>query len=168
MLYNVNKNETFTVMTANGITQAEMHGNCDLTFKLPVDNKLHTYTLKDVHYLPSSHHLMILSLRQLLNDGLCIEGIANNLVILHDNQPIFHFMAREDYNSLYYLHGLRRLGSRCFEKYQSITMDLAHKRFVHPNKKVLHKFPLATLRYPPVDGKLFSGPCSGCVQGKMH
>jgi transposase InsO family protein len=39
---------------------------------------------------------------------------------------------------------------------------------VHPSEKVLHKFPLATLGYPPVDGKLSSGPCSGCAQGKMH
>jgi hypothetical protein len=81
MLYNVNKHESFTVITANGITQANMHGFCDLAFELPVDKSLHMYILRNVHYLPSSHHLLILSLRQLLNDGLCIEGIADNLVI---------------------------------------------------------------------------------------
>jgi transposase InsO family protein len=47
-------------------------------------------------------------------------------------------------------------------------MDLAHRRFAHPSEKVLRKFPLATLGYPPVDGKLSSGSCSGCAQGKMH
>jgi hypothetical protein len=47
-------------------------------------------------------------------------------------------------------------------------MDLAHKHFVHPNKKVLCKFPSATLGYSLVNGKLSSGPCRGCVQGKMH
>jgi hypothetical protein len=94
-------------MTANGITHANEHGSCDLAFELPGDRTLHTYTLKDVHYLPSSHHLLILSLRQLLNDGLRIEGIANDLVILRGNQSIFHFMAGEEQNSLYYLYGLR-------------------------------------------------------------
>jgi hypothetical protein len=168
MLYNVNKDETFTVMTANGVTQAEMYRNCDLAFELPANNTLHTYMLKDVHYLLSSHHLIILSLRQLLNDGLHIEGIADDLVILRNDQPVFHFMAGEDYNSLYYLYGLRQLGSRCFEKYLSISMDLAHRHFAHPSEKVLHKFPSATLGYPSVDGKLSSGPCSGCIQGKMH
>jgi hypothetical protein len=47
-------------------------------------------------------------------------------------------------------------------------MDLAHRRFAHPSEKVLLKFPLATLGYPPVDGKLSSRPCSGYAQGKMH
>jgi hypothetical protein len=168
LLYNVNKHEAFTVMTANGVTQADEHGYCDLTFELPADNSLHTYTLKNVHYLPSSHHLLILSLRQLLNDGLCIEGIADGLIIFRGDQPMFHFMAGEEQNSLYYLYGLRRLGSRRFEKYLSITIDLAHRRFAHPSEKVLRKFPSATLGYPPVDGKLSSGPCSGCAQGKMH
>jgi hypothetical protein len=168
MLYNTSKDEDFTVMTANGVTHTNEHGSCDLAFELPEDRTLHTYTLKDVHYLPSSHHLLILSLRQLLNDGLRIEGIADDLVILHGNQPLFHFMAGEEQNSLYYLYGLRRLGSRHFEAYLSISMDLAHKRFAHPSKKVLRKFPSATLGYPPVDGKLSSGPCSGCAQGKMH
>jgi hypothetical protein len=168
LLYNVNKHEAFTVMTANRVTQADEHGYCDLAFELSADNLLHTYTLKDVHYLPFSHHLLILLLRQLLNDGLRIEGIANDLVILRGNQPVFHFMAREEYNSLYYLYGLRRLRSKHFEKYLSITMDLAHRCYVHPSEKVLRKFPSATLEYPPVDGKLSSGPCSGCAQGKMH
>jgi hypothetical protein len=117
LLYNINKHKAFTVMTANRVTQADEHGHCDLAFELPADNTLHTYTLKDVHYLPSSHHLLILSLRQLLNDGLCIEGIADNLVILCGNQPVFHFMAGEEHNSLYYLYGLRRLESKHFEKY---------------------------------------------------
>jgi hypothetical protein len=124
--------------------------------------------LKDVHYLPSSHHLLILSLRQLLNDSLRIEGITDDLVIFCGNQPVFYFMAGEEQNSLYYLYGLRRLGSRRFEAYLSISMDLAHKCFTHPSEKVLRKFPSATLGYPPVDGKLSSGPCSGCAQGKMH
>jgi hypothetical protein len=155
-------------MTANGVTHANEHGSCDLAFELSKNRTLHTYMLKDVHYLPSSHHLLILSLRQLLNDGLCIEGIADDLVIFCGNQPIFHFMAGEDYNSLYYFYGLRRLGHRRFEAYLSISMDLAHKRFAHPSKKVLRKFPSATLGYPPVDGKLSSGPCSRCAQGKMH
>jgi hypothetical protein len=168
LLYNINKHEAFTVMTANGVTQADEHGYCDLAFELPADNLLHTYTLKDMHYLPSSHHLLILSLRQLLNDGLRIEGIANDLVIFHGDQPMFHFMAGEEQNSLYYLYGLRRLGSRRFEAYLSISMDLAHKRFAHPSEQVLRKFPSAMLGYPPVNGKLSSGPCSGCTQGKMH
>jgi hypothetical protein len=47
-------------------------------------------------------------------------------------------------------------------------MDLAHRRFAHLSEKMLHKFPSATLGYPPVDGKLSSGSCSGCAQGKMH
>jgi hypothetical protein len=168
LLYNTSKDKDFTVMTANGVTHANEHGSCDLAFELPEDRTLHTYTLKDVHYLPSSHHLLILSLRQLLNNGLRIEGIADDLVVLCDNQPIFHFMAREEQNSLYYLYGLRRLGSRRFEAYLSILMDLAHRHFAHSSKKVLRKFPLATLGYPPVDGELSSGPCSGCAQGKMH
>jgi hypothetical protein len=168
LLYNVSKDEDFTIMTANGITHANEHGSCDIAFELSNDRTLHTYTLKTVHHLPSLHHLLILSLRQLLNDGLRIEGIANDLVILRGNQPVFHFMAREDYNSLYYLYGLKRLGSRRFEAYLLISMDLAHRRFAHPSEKVLRKFPLATLGYPPVDGKLSSGPCSRCTQGKMH
>jgi hypothetical protein len=145
-----------------------MHGDCDLAFELPADDKLHTYILKGVHYLPSLNHLLILSLRQLLNDSLCIEGIANNLVILCGDQPIFYFVAGEDYNSLYYLYDLRQLGNRHYERYLLITMDFAHKYFAHPSKKVLHKFSSATLGYPSVDGKLSSGPCSGCAQGKMH
>jgi hypothetical protein len=168
LLHNVDKEETFTVMTANRVTHTDMHGSCDLAFKLSADKTLHMYTLKKVHYLPSLHHLLILSLRQLLNNSLCIEGIADNLVILCDNQPIFHFMAEEDYNSLYYLYGLRQLGSKHFEAYLSILMDLAHRCFAHPSEKVLRKFPLAMLGYPPVDGKLSSGPCSECAQGKMH
>jgi hypothetical protein len=168
LLYNTSRDEDFTVMTANGVTHANEHSSCDLAFELPEDRTLHTYILKNVHYLPSLHYLLILSLRQLLNDGLCIEGIANDLVILCDDQPIFHFMAGEEQNSLYYLYGLRRLGSRHFEVYLSISMGLAHRRFAHLSEKVLRKFPLATLRYPPVDGKLSSGPCSGCAQGKMH
>jgi hypothetical protein len=168
LLYNTSKDEDFTVMTANGVTHANEHGSCNLAFELPEDKTLHTYTLKNVHYLPSLHHLLILSLRQLLNDGLCIEGIANNLVILCDDQSIFHFMAGEEHNSLYYLYDLRRLGSRCFEAYLSISMDLAHRCFAHPSEKVLRKFSSATLGYPPVDEKLSSGPCSGCAQGKMH
>jgi hypothetical protein len=107
LLYNKSKDKDFTVMTANGVTHANEHGSCNLAFELPEDRTLHTYTLKDVHYLPSSHYLLILSLRQLLNNGLCIEGIADDLVILRDGQPIFHFMAREEHNSLYYLYGLR-------------------------------------------------------------
>jgi hypothetical protein len=121
-----------------------------------------------VHYLPSLHHLLILSLRQLLNDSLCIEGIADDLVIFYGDQPVFHFMAGEDYNSLYYLYGLKQLGSQRFEAYLSISMDLAHRRFAHPSEKVLRKFPSATLGYPSVDEKLSSGPCSRCAQGKMH
>jgi hypothetical protein len=168
LLYNVGKDKAFTVMTANGVTQVDMHGSCDLAFELSNNRTLHTYMLKDVHYLPSSHHLFILSLRQLLNDGLRIEGIADDLVIYCGDQPVFHFMAREEYNSLYYLYGLRQLRSRRFEAYLSISMDLAHRRFVHLSEKVLCKFPSATSEYPPVDGKLSSGPCSRCVQGKMH
>jgi hypothetical protein len=168
LLYNVSKDEDFTIMTANGIIHANEHGSCNIAFELPNDRTLHTYTLKTVHHLPSLHYLLILSLRQLLNDGLHIEGIADDLVILRGDQPVFHFMAGEDYNSLYYLYGLRRLGSRRFKAYLSISMDLAHRRFAHPSGKVLRKFPLATLGYPPVDGKLSSGPCSGCAQGKMH
>jgi hypothetical protein len=152
----------------NGVTQANEHGYCNLAFELSANNLLHTYTLKDVYYLPSSHHLLILSLRQLLNDDLCIEGIADNLVILRGNQSMFHFMAGEEHNSLYYLYGLRQLGSRRFEKYLSITIDLAHRHFAYPSEKVLCKFSLATLGYPPVDGKLSSRSCSGCIQGKMH
>jgi hypothetical protein len=168
LLYNVGKDKTFTVMTANGITQADMHGTCDLAFELPANKTLHMYTLKDVHYLPSLHHLLILSLRQLLNDGLRIEGIADNLVIFRGDQPVFHFMAKEEHNSLYYLYGLRRLRSRRFEAYLSISIDLAHKRSAHPSEKMLRKFPLATLEYPLVDSKLSSGPCSRCAQGKIH
>jgi hypothetical protein len=168
LLYNVDKDKTFTVMTANGVTHADMHDSCDLVFELPTNKILHMYTLKDMHYLPSLHHLLILSLRQLLNDGLCIEGIADDLVILYGDQPVFHFMAGEEYNSLYYLYGLRRLGSKHFEAYLSISMDLAHRHFAHSSEKVLRKFPLATLGYLLVDGKLSSGPCSGCAQGKMH
>jgi hypothetical protein len=145
ILYNVAKHKTFTVVTANRITHNDMHRDCNLAFELSADNKLHIYTLKGVHYLPSLNHLLILSLWQLLNDGLCIEGIADNLVILHSDQPIFHFMAGKEYNSLYYLYGFRRFGSRCYEKYLSITMDLAHKRYAHPSKKVLCKFPSAAL-----------------------
>jgi hypothetical protein len=163
LLYNTSKDEDFTVMTANGVTHANEHGSCDLAFELSGDRTLPTYTLNDVHYLPSSHHLLILSLRQLLNDGLRIESIADDLVIYQGNQPVFHFMAGEEQNSLYYLYGLRRLGSRCFEAYLSISMDLAHKHFAHPSEKVLRKFPLATLGYPPVDGKLSSEPCSKCA-----
>jgi hypothetical protein len=96
LLYNTSKDEDFTVMTANGVTHANEHGSCDLAFELPEKRTLHMYTLKDVHYLPSSHYLLILSLRQLLNNGLRIEGIADNLVILRDDQPIFHFMAGEE------------------------------------------------------------------------
>jgi hypothetical protein len=107
LLYNISKDEDFTVMTANGVTHANEHGSCDLAFELPDNRTLHTYTLKDVHYLPSLHHLLILSLRQLLNDGLRIEGIADDLVIFRGNQPMFHFMAEEEQNSLYYLYGLR-------------------------------------------------------------
>jgi hypothetical protein len=146
----------------------DMHGDCNFVFELPADNTLHMYILKNVHYFPSLNHLLILSLRQLLNDGLYIEGIADNLVILCGNQPIFHFMAGKEYNSLYYLYGLRRLGSRHYERYLSIMMDLTHKRYVHPSEKVLHKFPSATLGYPPVDGKLSFESCSGCAQSKMH
>jgi hypothetical protein len=102
-------------MTANGVTHADMHGTCDLAFELSANKTLHMYMLKNVHYLPFLHHLLILSLRQLLNDGLCIEGIADDLVILCGNQPIFHFMAGKENNSLYYLYGLRRLGSRLSE-----------------------------------------------------
>jgi hypothetical protein len=168
LLYDTSKDKDFTVMTANGVTHTNEHGSCDLAFELSGDRTLYTYMLKDVHFLSSSHHLLILSLRQLLNDGLRIEGIADDLVIFCGNQPVFHFMAGEEQNSLYYLYGLRRLGSRHFEAYLSISMDLAHKHFAHPSEKILHKFPLATLGYPPVDGKLSSGPCSGCAQGKMH
>jgi hypothetical protein len=168
LLYNTSRDKDFTVMTANSITHANEHGSCDLAFELPGNRTLHIYTLKTVHYLPSSHYLLILLLRQLLNDGLHIEGVADDLILYQGNQPIFHFMAGEDYNSLYYLYGLRRLGSQRFEAYLSISMDLAHRRFVHPSKKMLRKFLLATLGYPPVDGKLSSGPCSGCAQGKMH
>jgi hypothetical protein len=168
MLYNVNKHKTFTVMTVNGITHNDTHGDCDLAFELLADKSLHMYTLKDVHYMPSLNHLLILSLRQLLNDGLCIEGITDDLVILCGNQPIFHFVAGENYNSLYYLYDLRRLGSRHYEQYLSITMDLAHRRFAHLSEKVLRKFPSAMLGYSPVDGKLSSGSCSGCAQSKMH
>jgi hypothetical protein len=96
LLYNTSKDEDFTVMTANDVTHANEHGSCDLAFELPENRTLHTYMLKDVHYLPSSHHLLILSLRQLLNDSLRIEGIADDLVILCGNQPIFHFMAGEE------------------------------------------------------------------------
>jgi hypothetical protein len=96
LLYDTSKDEDFTVMTANGVTHANEHGSCNLAFELPEDRTLHMYTLKDVHYLPSSHHLLILSLRQLLNDGLRIEGIADDLVIFRGNQPIFHFMAGEE------------------------------------------------------------------------
>jgi hypothetical protein len=163
MLYNIAKHKTFTVVTANRITHNDMHGDCDLAFELPADDKLHTYILKGVHYLPSLNHLLILSLRQLLNDSLCIEGIANNLVILCGDQPIFYFVAGKDYNSLYYLYNLRQLGNRHYERYLLITMDFAHKYFAHPSKKVLHKFPSAILGYPSVDGKLSSGPCSGCA-----
>jgi hypothetical protein len=85
LLYNISKDEDFTVMTANGVTHTNEHGSCDLAFELPDNRTLHTYTLKDVHYLPSSHHLLILSLRQLLNNGLCIEGIADDLVIFRGN-----------------------------------------------------------------------------------
>jgi hypothetical protein len=163
LLYNTSKDKDFTIMTANGVTHANEHGSCNLAFELPGNRTLHTYTLKTVHYLPSSHHLLILSLRQLLNDGLRIEGIANNLVILQGDQPVFHFMAGEDHNSLYYLYSLRQLGSRHFKACLSISMDLAHRRFAHPSKKVLCKFPSATLGYPPIDGKLSSGSCSRCA-----
>jgi hypothetical protein len=54
LLYNLSKDEDFTVMTANGVTHANEHGSCDLAFELPDNRTLHTYTLKDVHYLPSS------------------------------------------------------------------------------------------------------------------
>jgi hypothetical protein len=168
MLYNIAKHKIFTIVTANRITHNDMHRDCDLAFELSADNELHMYTLKNVHYLPSLNHMLILSLRQLLNDGLHIEGIANNLVILCDNQPIFYFVAGKDYNSLYYLYNLRRLESKHYEKYLSIIMDLAHKCFAYSSEKVLHKFPLAMLEYPLVNGKLFSGPCSGCAQSKMH
>jgi hypothetical protein len=77
-------------------------------------------------------------------------------------------MAGENYNSLYYLYGLRRLESRHFERYLSIMMDLAYRRFTHPIEKVLCKFPLATLGYPLVNRKLSPRPCSRCAQGKMH
>jgi hypothetical protein len=107
LLYNTSRDEDFTVMTANGVTHANEHGSCNLAFELPEDRTLYMYTLKDVHYLPTLGHLLILSLRQLLNDGLRIEGIANDLVIFRDNQSIFHFMAGEEQNSLYYLYGLR-------------------------------------------------------------
>jgi hypothetical protein len=111
LLYNTSKDKDFTVMTANGVTHAKEHVSCNFAFELSGDRTLHTYTLKDMHHLPSLHHLLILSLRQLLNDGLRIEGIVNDLVVFQGDQPMFHFMAGEDSNSLYYLYDLRRLGS---------------------------------------------------------
>jgi hypothetical protein len=166
MLYNISKNGTFTIITANRITHNDMHGDCNILYELPTDKKLHIYTLKNMHYLPSLKHLLILSLRQLLNNSLHIEGITDDLIILHDNEPVFHFTAEEEYNSLYYLSDLRRLETKCYENL-FITMDLAYKCFVHPSKKMLHKFPLTMLGFPAVDGKLLTAPCSGCVQGKI-
>jgi hypothetical protein len=57
LLYNTSRDEDFTVMTANGVTHANEHGSCNIAFELPEDRTLHTYTLKTVHYLLSSHHL---------------------------------------------------------------------------------------------------------------
>jgi hypothetical protein len=117
MLYNIAKHKIFTIVTANGITHNDMHRDCNLAFELSADNELHIYTLKNVHYVPSLNYMLILSLRQLLNNGLHIEGIADDLVILYDNQPIFYFVAGKDYNGLYYRYDLRRLGSKHYKKY---------------------------------------------------
>jgi hypothetical protein len=78
LLYNVGKDETFTVMTANGVTHADMHSSCDLTFELPTNKTLHTYMLKNVHYLPSLHHLSLLGvsmMHHLLQT--CIKSYAS-------------------------------------------------------------------------------------------
>jgi hypothetical protein len=125
------------------------------------------YTFKNVRYFSSAQHFFILSLRQLLIDSLCIEGIANNLVILNGNESKLHFKAGPEDNSLYYLSGFEKV-----EKKRNIVVviltDLAHKHFAHLSKKVLRKFPSATIGFLVVTGKLSTTFCSRCAQGKMH
>jgi hypothetical protein len=86
MLYNIGKHKTTTVITANSAEFNDTHKDCDILCRLPDNKQLHIYTFKNVHYFPSAQHFFILSLRQLFIDGLCIENIADDLVILDSNE----------------------------------------------------------------------------------
>jgi hypothetical protein len=167
MLYNIGKHEAVTVVTANGAKLNNTHGDCNILYRLPDDKQLYMYTFKNVHYFPSAQHFFILLLRQLLNDSLCIEGKADDLVIYQGNKPKLHFMARAEDNSLYYLLGFEKVEKRR-DTVIIILTDLAYKHFAHPSKKVLRKFPSATIEFLVVTGKLSITSCSRCTQGKMH
>jgi hypothetical protein len=87
-----------------------------------------------------------MSLRQLLNNGLQIEGKANDLVIFQNDKLKLHFTAGPEDNSLYYLLGLEKVEKK-HNTIIVISTDLAHKRFTHFSEKVLYKFLLATIGF---------------------
>ena len=153
------------IHTANGVVMVDTIGDCEFKYRDPSSGELLGFYLQDVVYMPTHNDgLNLISLGQLLNEGMTVRGRAGEIIISdeRENVDVLHFRPRWPGDTVYILYTMVDRHEQA-----QVSYDIAHRRFAHPGKEVLQRLPSAVHGFPEVVGEPSSTPCSGCAQGKM-